>query len=146
MLHARRIGADEIAAVAAAGHPQIGKRLSPREVADHAIIMREPGSGTRAVVEQAYEGIGLKIEPLMSVSDTEAIKRMLVARRAIAYVSTLSVKDELARGDLALLEVDGLRIERPLQMVWLKGRSLSPSAQAFFDLVLASAIRDAAAA
>jgi IS30 family transposase len=40
----------------------------------------------------------------------------------------------LRRGDLVLLEVDGLRIERPLQMVWLKGRSLSPSAQAFCDM------------
>src|SRR5579863_2283690 len=56
---------------------------------------------------------------------------MLIARRAIVYVSTLSVKDELARGNLALLEVDGLRIERPLQKVWLTGRSLAPSARAF---------------
>jgi DNA-binding transcriptional LysR family regulator len=80
------------------------------------------------------------------VSDTEAIKRMLIAEHAIAYISTLSVKDELRRGDLALLEVDGLRIERPLQMVWLKGRSLSPSAQAFFGMVLASVAQGATAA
>jgi DNA-binding transcriptional LysR family regulator len=81
----------------------------------------------------------------MSVSDTEAIKRMLLAQNAIAYVSLLSVKDELRRGELTVLEVDDLRIERPLHMVWLKGRSLSPSTQAFFDLVLARVASDAAA-
>jgi DNA-binding transcriptional LysR family regulator len=53
----------------------------------------------------------------MSVSDTEAIKRMLIAEHSIAYISSLSVKDELRGGDLVLLAVDGLRIERPLQMV-----------------------------
>jgi DNA-binding transcriptional LysR family regulator len=57
----------------------------------------------------------------MSVSDTEAIKRTLIAEHSITYISSLSVKDELRRGDLALLAVDGLRIERPLQKVWLKG-------------------------
>src|SRR5260370_11274094 len=135
ILHARAIGADEIAAVSAAGHPQVGQRLSPRELAEHAVILREPGSGTRAVVENAYASIGLQIEAAMSVSDTEAIKRMLIAEHSIAYISSLSVKDELRRGDLVLLAVDGLRIERPLQKVWLKGRSLSPSAQPFFHMV-----------
>jgi hypothetical protein len=52
--------------------------------------MREPGSGTRAIVEEIYAGHGLRIEPLMSVSDTEAIKRMLLVRQTFAYVSLLS--------------------------------------------------------
>jgi DNA-binding transcriptional LysR family regulator len=109
------------------------------------VILREPGSGTRAVVEDAYEHIGLQLDPLMSVSDTEAIKRMLLAQHAIAYVSLLSVKDELRRGELTVLEVEELCIARPLHMGWLKGRSLSPSTQAFFDLVLAQIAPDAAA-
>ena len=71
----------------------------------------------------------------MSVSNTEAIKRMLYAQSAIAYVSSLSVKDELGRGELKVLAVDNLRIERALNMVWLRGRSLSPSTQAFSEQV-----------
>lgn len=78
----------------------------------------------------------LRIEPLMSVSDTEAIKRMLLARHALAYLSVLSVKDEIRRAELTTIAVDDLRIERPLHMVWMKGRSLSPSSQAMFDLVV----------
>ena len=145
ILHSRPIGADEIVAVAAAGHPRAGQKLSPPDLTAHTVILREPGSGTRAVVEEAYGHIGLQVDPLMSVSDTEAIKRMLLAQNAIAYVSLLSVKDELRRGELTVLEVDDLRIERPLHMVWLKGRSLLPSTQAFFDLVLARVASDATA-
>jgi DNA-binding transcriptional LysR family regulator len=135
LLHARRIGSDEIAVVAAAGHPRAGARLTANELVDQVVLMREPGSGTRAIVEEAYAGMGLRIEPLMSVSDTEAIKRMLLAQHALAYVSVLSVSDELRRGELTIIEVEDLRIERPLHMVWNKGRSLSPSNQALFELV-----------
>ncbi|MFP6559085.1 LysR family transcriptional regulator [Paraburkholderia sp. B3] len=136
LLHARRIGSDEIAVVAAAGHPRAGARLTANELVDQVVLMREPGSGTRAIVEEAYARAGLRIEPLMSVSDTEAIKRMLLAQHALAYVSVLSISNELRRGELTIIEVEDLRIERPLHMVWNKGRSLSPSNQALFDLVV----------
>ncbi|MBN3725020.1 LysR family transcriptional regulator [Burkholderia sp. Ac-20379] len=137
---ARPIGADEIAVVAAANHPLAGKRLDPAVLADRAVILREPGSGTRAIVEEAYAKLGLPIVPRMSVGDTEAIKRMLLAQPALAYLSVLSVRDEIARGDLRIVQVDAPRIERALHMVWLKGRSLSPAVQALMALVAPPAL------
>jgi DNA-binding transcriptional LysR family regulator len=129
VLGARLIGADEIAAVAAAGHPQVGSALSAHSLANCVVILREPGSGTRAMVEKSFAQIGLVvIEPMMLLTNTEAIKRVLMAQASIGFLSTLSVKEELQRGDLALIEVRELRIERPLHMVWIKGRSLAPSA------------------
>jgi DNA-binding transcriptional LysR family regulator len=145
-LEARLIGADEIAAVAAAGHPQVGSALSPHSLANRAVILREPGSGTRAMIELAFAEMGLTIEPMMSLSNTEAIKRMLMAQSYIAFLSMLSVKAELQRGELALIEVRELRAERLLHMVWLKGRSLSPIAQAFFKRVFSEETPKIAAA
>jgi DNA-binding transcriptional LysR family regulator len=135
ILHARPIGKDEVAVIAAAGHPWSGTRLRTSDLVNGTVIMREPGSGTRAIVEDAYRGKGLSIEPLMSVSDTEAIKRMLRVSHALAYLSVLSVRDELFRGVLTAIEVDGMHVSRQLYMVWLKERSLSPSARAFVDAV-----------
>jgi DNA-binding transcriptional LysR family regulator len=145
ILHARRIGSDEIAVVAAAGHPLAGTKVRARDLVDRTVIMREPGSGTRAIIEESYRRAGLEIEPLMSVSHTEAIKRMLLSQHALAYISTLSVADELRRGELAIVEVEDMRIVRPLHMVWAKGRSLSPSSQALFDLVASGALNTAIA-
>jgi DNA-binding transcriptional LysR family regulator len=146
VLDARLIGADEIVAVAAAGHPQVGGTLSAQSLADRAVILREPGSGNRVMVESAFARLGLSIEPMMSLSNTEAIKRLLMAQSSIGFLSTLSVKEELQRGDLALIDVREFRIEQPLHMVWLKGRSLSPSAQAFFAWVLSELAPKLAAA
>lgn len=129
------IGYDEIIAVAANGHPLLSKDILASDLADNVVIMREAGSGTRAVVEDAYANIGLKISPILSISNTEAIKRMLLAQRSIAYLSSLSVKDELSRGELSSVTIKDLCIRRPLHMLRLKGRSLSPGAMAFFELV-----------
>jgi DNA-binding transcriptional LysR family regulator len=134
ILHARPIGQDEIAVIAAPSHPLCGALIDPVDLVTRAVIMREPGSGTRAIVEDAFAQRGLRIEPLMSVSDTEAIKRMLRASHSLAYLSVLSVRDELQRGVLSAIEVDGMRIDRQLHMVWLKGRSLSPSGRAMVEM------------
>jgi DNA-binding transcriptional LysR family regulator len=136
IFEAKEIGADEIVAVAAVGHPLLRRKIFARDLASMRVIMREPGSGTRAIVEEAYAAQGLTIEPLMSVSNTEAIKRMLLSQQSIAYVSSLSVKDEIRRGELVALSVKDLHIKRALHMLWLKGRSFSPSTQAFFELSL----------
>ncbi|MCX5545550.1 LysR substrate-binding domain-containing protein [Paraburkholderia sp. CNPSo 3076] len=135
-LYAQYIGSDEIVLAAAPGYRQGNGRLFARELAAQMVILREPGSGTRAVVECAYQRAGLEMIPSMSVSDTEAIKRMLVAQQTMAYVSSLSIGEEIARGELRTLEVADMRIERALHLVWLKGRSLSPCSQAFFELAL----------
>ena len=140
-LNAQHFGADEIVLAAAADYRQQTGPLLARDIATQAVILREPGSGTRAVVEDAYRRAGLAMTPAMSVSDTEAIKRMLIAQRAVAYVSALSIREEVARGALRVLDVADLRIERALNLVWLKGRSLAPSAQAFFDLAIGNAAR-----
>ena len=70
----------------------------------------------------------LNMEPIMSINTTEAIKH-----------AALSVRDEVRRGDLGILQVEDPRIERELYMVCLKGRTFAPSTQAFVDLVLTAA-------
>jgi DNA-binding transcriptional LysR family regulator len=134
MLEALPIGSDEIALVARPVHSRVGTVVSPRELTDRAVIMQGNASAAGQIIEAAFARKGLNIEPAISVSGNEAIKKMLISERAVAYVSLLSVAEEINRDELCVLEVEDLRIEQPLHMVWLKGRSLSPSARAFQDV------------
>lgn len=144
IFEAHVVGADDIVAVVAPSHPLAGRCVKAQALTEEVMVLRESGSGTRAVVEQAFASIGLTIRPRMSVGSTEAIKRMLANGLAIAYLSSLSVRDELQRGELLALEVDDLHIERPLTMIWLKGRAFSPSAQAFIEIARHTARPDSA--
>ncbi|KWB82521.1 LysR family transcriptional regulator [Burkholderia ubonensis] len=129
------IGRDALIPVAAPTHPLTRKRQLTADALGRAeLVMREPGSGTRTVVEQAYAQRGLSLEPKLSVGSAEAIKQLVRLGNAIAWVSRCTVTEELASGALVQLPVKDLKIERNLSMIWRKGRSLSPSARAFREL------------
>ncbi|RQR47361.1 LysR family transcriptional regulator [Burkholderia sp. Bp9126] len=129
------VGQDELIAVASPSHLLARKRvIRAAEVGSAELIMREVGSGTRAVVEEAYARHGIEFSAMLSVGSTEAIKRLLRLGRAVAWISRHTVLEELESGELLELPISDLKIERKLNMIWRKSRSLSPSARAFKKL------------
>jgi len=127
---------DELIVVADAKHPLARKTsVSAAEVGRAGLVMREPGSGTRTVVENAYAQHGFELIPKLAMGSSEAIKRMLRFSDAVAWVSRHAVADELAAGVLARLHVRDLKIERNLSMIWHKSYLLSPSVFAFRQLI-----------
>ena len=51
----------------------------------------------------------------------------------LGVLSELTLDKELARRELALVEVEGLALERPFYLIRHKSHSLTPLAQAFID-------------
>jgi DNA-binding transcriptional LysR family regulator len=123
---------DELVVIASAAHRLAGKpRVSLSALQEEAFIVREPGSGTRAVEERALERLKSAVRVVMALGSTEAIKRVVGEGVGVAVVSRLSVTAEVAAGSLAVLPVVGLHIERPLYLVRRKGRRDGPALQAF---------------
>lgn len=139
---ARMMGRDKIIAVASAAHPLARRRrLDLAALAQAELIVREPGSGTRQTVEQAYARHGVALSPSCSIGSPEAIKQLLTLGRSVAWMPRLSVAGELATGTLVQLPVKDLQITREMNLIWRKGRGLSPAARAFQTLALAKAER-----
>ncbi|MNG23744.1 HTH-type transcriptional activator CmpR [compost metagenome] len=65
--------------------------------------MREPGSGTRNMLEHLIGPWLGSPRQLLEVSDGEAIKRCVIAGAGIACVSRIMVRSELALGQLCTL-------------------------------------------
>ncbi|KWB77686.1 LysR family transcriptional regulator [Burkholderia ubonensis] len=138
------IGQDTLIPVASPTHPLARKRqITPDTIGQADLVMRESGSGTRTVVEQAYAKRGLTLSPKLCVGSSEAIKQLVRLGNAIAWVSRFTVAEELSSGALVQLSVKDMPIERSLSMIWRKGRSLSPSARAFRALVTEFYVRGA---
>jgi DNA-binding transcriptional LysR family regulator len=123
---------DELVMIAAPGHRLAGQaRVALSAVREEPFILREPGSGTRAVEERALARLKLPVRVVMALGSTEAIKRVVAEGVGLAIVSRLAVAAECAAGTLAVLPVAGLRIERPLHLVRRRGRRDGPALQAF---------------
>lgn len=124
--------------VATPDHPLAGrKNISLEEAVAQRFLVREPGSGTRLVLERLLKKAGLEVEPYMELGSSEAIKQAVLAGLGIAVLSLHSLRLEQATGKLVVLDVEGFPVRRRWYAVHLKGKRLSLVASTFLEFILA---------
>ena len=127
---------DELVAIAPPNHPLLAQApVTAAHLLGEPLILREPGSGTRAVLERALAALGLTVTPLMSLGSTEAIKRAVAAGAGLAVVSRLALGLELETGRLALLPLFDLTLNRPLHRLTRRGAHESRAGRAFREML-----------
>jgi len=135
-LEAEVFGEDTLAAVVPPGHPLLQENTVPAaRFCAEPFLMREPGSGTREVVERALAQRGIVVQPAMSLGSTEAIKRGVASGLGVAIVSKLALELEFSAGLLCPLALSDLTITRPLHLVRLRGKSEGAAVQAFVKVL-----------
>ncbi|MES2462681.1 MAG: LysR substrate-binding domain-containing protein, partial [Armatimonadota bacterium] len=101
------------------------------------MLVREIGSGTREVFEEALRERGLTVRPAaMVLGNTEAIKRAVGEGVGIAVVSRLTVQSEVRDNRLVVLDVPDFTLRRPLHRLQVRDRSSPASVQAFLKRFL----------
>jgi len=143
---AEPFAAHPLGVVASAAHPLARRRgLPPAALAQEPFIVREPGSGTRAAMEQFFAAHHLAPPAIMQMTSNETIKQAVLADMALAFLSLHTVGQELAANQLSVLDVEGLPLMRRWHIVHLPARPLSPAAEAFRYFVLEEGERALAA-
>ena len=100
------------------------EEVSLAELKTLPIVLREGGSGTLEVISKFLKSREIKLTDLnviMQLGSTEAIKRFVIAGHSYAIVSIAAVVDELRRGDLTVVEVGEVRIDREFSFITLSG-------------------------
>jgi DNA-binding transcriptional LysR family regulator len=130
---------DELVVIATPDHPLVSAaRAGPLPVsllAEQLFLVREPGSGTREVGEAALAARGIQLRRTVELGSTEAIKETVAAGLGLAIVSRATVEDQLRLNKLVILPVDQLDIRRTFTRVRVAGRTPSPAARAFDELL-----------
>src|SRR5918996_3570180 len=97
---------DELVGIAAPGRLPSG-RVALAALAGETLLVREPGSSTRAVAERFLARAGYRPAKRWELDSNEAIKRSVRAGLGIGFVSRLVVQEELDRGELEAFAVRG---------------------------------------
>lgn len=120
----RELASDRLVVVVGAGHPWARRRtaMSPSALARAALIVREPGSGTREVLAEALASQGYALRPSMELGSTAAIKAAAMRGAGPAVLSELTVEAELRAGQLVSVPYSGLHLERTIRAIWPTGR------------------------
>jgi LysR family transcriptional regulator, transcriptional activator of the cysJI operon len=124
-LPSMHLDADELVAIAAPRHPLVAGRVKRRvrlgELLAADLILREPGSGTRAVFENYLVSNAVdprSIEPFMEIGSINAIKSLVQSELGVTVISRRAVAQELADGTLAQIRLAGAPILREFRFVW----------------------------
>ncbi len=118
-------------------HPAATRgRITRARLRAATLLVREAGSSTQAVTDRYLDSHGLEVAERWELDSPEAIKQAVRAGLAVAFVSGLIVRDELADGRVAAVEVEGVPpAERTLDLVRRTDQALSPPERAFLELV-----------
>ncbi|MGF6753700.1 LysR family transcriptional regulator [Paraburkholderia sp. GAS42] len=123
--------------IAPLSHPlRDARRFDLQELAGDTFLLREPGSGTRAVVEHTFRQHLFVPARTVTLGSNETIKQAVMAGMGVSLISLHTLALELRTGEIALLDVNGTPIERTWQLVHSRSKQLSPTCLAFRRFLL----------
>jgi DNA-binding transcriptional LysR family regulator len=137
-----QVGADQLVVVVAPSHHWAALRqpVTMQEFLATPLLLREPGSGTRQVLEHAVAAAGGLAPPALELSTTTAIRGAAVGGSAPAVLSELTVRADRTAGRLVQVPVAGLTLRRRLRAIWPRGVLLEGAARALVEMAGTSGV------
>ena len=123
--------------VAPAAHPLAqARRFDLQELRNETFLMREPGSGTRLVMEAMFKQHLFRPARLLLMGSNETVKQAVMAGMGISLLSLHTLALELRCGEVCLLDVIGTPVVRTWHVVHMQAKQLTPASRAFRQFLL----------
>lgn len=130
---------DELVAVIPTGSKlPVGDEITPEELLNLPLVLRERGSGTLDVFERALLQHNIKLaslQVLIYLGSTESIKLFLEHTDCLGIVSVRSITRELYSGQLRVVEIKGMPMLRDFSFAQPQGQD-SGLAQVFMQFAM----------
>lgn len=117
---------------AARGHRLEGRRgLDLHELRTETFLLREPGSGTRNVMEALFKQHLFKPARAIIMGSNETVKQAVMAGIGISLLSLHTLSLELRAGEVCILDISSTPVRRNWHIVHMRSKQLSPAAARF---------------
>lgn len=110
--------------------------INLEQLQQHSWVLREHGSGTRAIFDAAIEQLGAQISLGIELTRQSAIKESVKAGLGLGCLSQLSIAEDLNNGGLIALN-SPLNLSRRFALVTNKNSYHNSLAQTFIDFLMA---------
>jgi len=100
------------------------------------LIYREPGSGTRHVMERFMLQNDLTVRKKLELTSNEAVKQAVIAGLGYSIMPMIGLKNELENQQLRVIPIEGFPITSTWTLIWLQDKKLSAVARAYLAYVL----------
>lgn len=123
---------DRVVLIVPRSHPWSGKRLTVAELAGVRFVEREVGSGTRDILDVYLPQRAL---PIAEFDSNTAIVHAVAQGVGPAFLSELAIRDQVATGDISIVPIVGLVMERPLCAIWRSEDASLPGVEQVLSVV-----------
>jgi DNA-binding transcriptional LysR family regulator len=110
------------------------------------MIVREAGSGTLDTIKEAFRAKGIEFDHhfniIAEIGNTAGVIGGIKSGLGVSILSVRAVEDELHRGTLAALDIEGIDLRRQFYLISDPRRTRSPLALVFWDNILNSVHED----
>lgn len=106
-------------------------QLTTKQLAKIPLLVREPGSGTRQVIDEQLLQYMPQAEVVMAIQQSEAIKNMVKADIGFGCLSQHVIEADLEQGSLIAIDIKEIDLQRVWWMIWHKQRHKSEIWQQF---------------
>ena len=140
LFEARVFSQPEFIPVASANHPLANRPVTLEELHDYPVILRESGSGTRAVMENylaQQNDSPNSFAAVWEVGSFVLIKQMLRGTEAVSFMYEAVARQEVAEGSLTRLQIREYDLRHPLHFVYLKHSVRRRMVEDFYRKILA---------
>ena len=111
------------------------EKITLEDIARQRFILREPGSSTRQVIENAFAREGIHLRVAMEYGSTDGIKHAVAANLGISIISELAVRLCEQTGLVAVREIPEIEITREFSLIYHKDKHLAPLTQTFIKAI-----------
>ncbi len=114
---------ERFVAVAASGYPFAKEPEIIEDLCSLPLIVREPGSGTREVLERVLEGKNMSLSDFnmqMEINNIQVIKKMVAGGHGITFLYRAAVEQEIQNGTLKEIKLKDFDASHDFYFVWRK--------------------------
>ncbi|CQR74956.1 HTH-type transcriptional regulator GltR [Sporomusa ovata DSM 2662] len=135
-LIAEDISREQMLFLAAPNHPLAQKeKVRPYDLAEICVILTEPGCSYRLTLEKFLKDFRTTPQSILEASSIETIKQLIMLGLGISMLPRFTVEKELAEGQIQPLRWDEPIPNYTVQLLYHKDKWISPTLQAFFQVV-----------
>ncbi len=126
---------DNIIIIAPRGYRAAHENVTPESIFAEPFLLREKGSGTRELFDVTVSSLGFSANVMWESSSTEALINAVAAGLGLSALPKMLVDERVAAGDVEILDIDGINMQRSYIMIRLHGRYISEASKNFAAVV-----------
>ncbi len=108
---------------------------APKDLENVTLLFREDGSATRRQMEMYLEKNNVSVNKSMELVSNEAVKQAVNAGLGYSIMPLIGLKSSLVNKSIKIVPLKGLPITTRWNLIYSKGKKLTPAQQALIDFI-----------